>query len=67
MDIKQRFETPILLEFYDAIKKALEIDDKLPENQKDYYVREFPDWRDYVSKIEEELDKREVKYTKIKW
>lgn len=59
--------TPGLLKLYNAIKESLEVDDSLPGNQKIFYVREFPDWRDYAGKFEKELDKRGAKYTKIKW
>lgn len=59
--------TELILLMYDAIKKALQEDDALPDNQKKYFVRDFKDWKDTVDLFEAELNKRNVDYERIIW
>jgi hypothetical protein len=63
----QLLSTSGLLELYKAIQKALEEDDRLPNGQKKYGVREFPDFRQEADEIERELDKRQREYVRIAW
>ena len=56
-----------LLLLHNAIRKALEEDDSLPENQKKYEVRSFSDWRKWADEIESELTKRDISYNAIQW
>ena len=62
------FSTNGLKALQAAIFKAMETDDATPASQeKVYYVREFPDWKELADKLEEELDWRGASYTKVPW
>ena len=63
----QLVSTAGLLELHKAIQKALDEDDKLPNGQKKYGVREYPDFRQQADEIERELDKRRQEHVKIIW
>ena len=62
------FSTSGLKMMQDAIRKALEHDDAIPNGQdKTYGVREFADWRELGDGFEAELDQRSETYTQIAW
>lgn len=62
------YSTSGLLMMHSGVKQALAVDDNLPANvEKLYGVRHYPDWRRWANAIEAELDKRNVKYTKVAW
>ena len=61
------YSTSGLLMMHNGVRTALATDDALPESQKPYLVRKHPDWKMQADEIEAELDKRKVKYQKIKW
>lgn len=53
---------------YDGIRSALEADDsKEHPDQREYFVRDTNDWREWATAIEVELDKRNVTFSKIVW
>lgn len=57
-----------LLLLHDAISRALAADDAtIPPAQKDFLVREYPDWRIQADSIETELRRREVSFVKLRW
>ena len=58
----------ILLDFYDNIGNALDVDDQTPAGQpKPYGARENKDFRAMAEDIERQLDERKAKYEKIVW
>lgn len=62
------FSTSGLRMMQDAIRKALEFDDQIPDGHaKTYGVREFADWRELGDAIEAELDRRQESYSRIPW
>jgi hypothetical protein len=64
----REMRTPMLIILQEAIRKALEQDDTLPEGQeKKYGVREYKDFREEADAIEKVLDERSAGYTKIPW
>lgn len=63
----QRLSTSGLRESHQAIREALQENDRLLSKQKKYGVREFPDFREEIDEIERELDERKEKYVKIIW
>ena len=59
---------PMLLKLYDAIAEALRVDDGITvAEHRPYGVRVFHDIQEQACAIEEELDRRNVNYTKIVW
>ncbi len=57
-----------LLDFYDNIANALDVDDQTPAGQpKPYEARENNDFRAMAEDIERQLDERKVPYEKIVW
>jgi hypothetical protein len=66
-DYLRHLSSSALLDLHKAIQRALQEDDKLPTRQKEYGVREFPDFRQEADEIETELDNRREPYSKIAW
>jgi hypothetical protein len=57
-----------LLSLYNAITKALDEDDNIPEEEnKKYGVRDFLDWQIWGNSLEAEIKKRDLEYTPIPW
>ena len=56
-----------LHDLHSLIAETLSADDALPKDKKRWGVREYPDWRDQADAFEEEMKKRKLPYTPIKW
>jgi len=57
-----------LLMLHDAVLKALEIDDNLPqEDSKIYEVRASRDWKKWSDRLASEMDRRGVVYNNVPW
>ncbi len=58
-----------ILKMHSAVRESLEIDDQLvlAGGTPTFGVRGFPDWRPWSDMLEDELDKRKIKYTKVDW
>jgi hypothetical protein len=59
--------THALTELHTAIARALDVDDSLPDGQKQYGVREYRDWRQQADAYEAELSVRGAPFTPIEW
>jgi hypothetical protein len=55
-----------LIFLYDVVENALSDDDQ-KRHPKSYGVRENPDWRTWSDELAAEMDRRKIKYAKIKW
>jgi hypothetical protein len=61
------FSKSSLILLHSAVRQALVTDDNLPEGEKMYGVREWPDWKEWSDGIEAKLDEKGVNYSKIDW
>jgi len=61
--------TPELIKvFHKSIKDLLEKEDSLPNGtQKDYGIREYPDWKMCSGASEKIMTQREIHYNPNKW
>ncbi len=62
------FSTSGLLMMHGGIKQSLAVDDNISDDKEKLFgVRTFPDWKKMADAIEEELNKRNVKFEAISW
>ena len=64
MDFNNFSEKPLIC-LYEAIRNALEEDDKLSE--KKYYVREFKDWKECADELERVMREKKINFSPILW
>jgi hypothetical protein len=56
-----------LKDLHALIGECLTEDDKLPKDKKKFGVREYSDWRRQADAFEDEMRKRKIPFTPIKW
>ena len=66
MDFKS-MSNELLLRLHEAVRSALNEDDRLSVGQKKYFVREYPDWKLCANEIEDVLKNKNVSFTPIQW
>ena len=59
------FSTELLVAFHELAWEALKHDDSLPQGEKKYGVREYPDWRKHILAMETELKNRKIPFNAI--
>jgi len=52
---------------HNLVREKLIADDALPEGQKRWGIREYPDWKQQADVLETELRKRKVFFNRIDW
>ena len=63
----EKLSTKGIKKMHEAIRDVLAEDDKKPQGQKEYFAREFPDWRELSERFEAELKKSNEAFDPIKW
>ena len=57
----------LLKTLHNLVREKLIADDALPEGQKRWGIREYPDWKQQADVLETELRKRQIFFTPIDW
>jgi hypothetical protein len=61
-----KLSTTSLKDLHDSIRRCIDEDDAMPKDtMKRYGVREYPDWKEHLDKIEAELKNRNQTFTPI--
>jgi hypothetical protein len=68
MDIKKLTDRTVI-GFYQQIRRCLYEDDQMvaANREREWCVRDTPDWKQMEQSLEAEMDRREVQFVPIKW